>query len=79
MKSQTPSLKYLSGETHRIIREISALRESEKIPVLYTMDAGPTVHLICTDDSIRTVREFAERQKKCLIFETKIGQGARIL
>ena len=79
METQEPPLQYLSEETHRIIRDISHLRKSEKLPVLYTMDAGPTVHLICTDDAARTVHEFAEQQKGCRVFETTVGSGARVL
>lgn len=79
MASQVPPLKYLSEDTHRIIGEITALRNSEKLSVLYTMDAGPTAHLICTDDAAKTVREFAAAQRGCKVFETSVGGGARLL
>lgn len=76
METSTPPLHYLNEETHRIIKEVTALRESDRLNVLYTMDAGPTVHLICTDDATKAVREFAHAQKDCTIFETKAGPGA---
>jgi GMP synthase (glutamine-hydrolysing) len=81
METSTPTLKYLTSDTHRILKEITALRESEHLPVLYTMDAGPTVHLICESDAVKTVQEFAETQKKygCSVFVTKVGPGATIL
>lgn len=76
-QTSTPSLQYLTNATHRIIFDITALRESERFPVLYTMDAGPTVHLVCTDDAVKTVKEFAHAQKDCTVFETKVGNGTR--
>ena len=79
METQTPALHYLSDETRRIIREIESLRSTEKLNVLYTMDAGPTVHLICTEDSVKTVTEYAEAQKNCIIFKAKVGGSSRIV
>jgi len=79
MKSSTPPLKYLSNETERIMREVEALRAPEHLPVLYTMDAGPTVHLICEKSALSSVSEYASRQKNCTVFETKIGSGSSLL
>ncbi len=78
MRSSSPSLDYLSGETHRIIRDIEALRTREDLAVLYTMDAGPTVHLVCEESALPSVRTFAHAQEGCIIFEAKIGAGSRI-
>ncbi len=79
METSTPPLKYLSDATHRIIRDVEQLRTSDHLPVLYTMDAGPTVHLICPEEAVKTVREFAGRQKDCTIFEAKTGNGTILL
>lgn len=79
METQNPPLQYLSAETHRILREIEGLRASDTLNVLYTMDAGPTVHLLCTEDSAKTVADFAESQKNCLIFKTKTGKSSRLI
>ncbi|MBI3331967.1 hypothetical protein HYZ99_03335, partial [Candidatus Peregrinibacteria bacterium] len=38
MRTSTPSLNYLSKETHRVVADITQLRQKEHIPVLYTMD-----------------------------------------
>ncbi|MSR67214.1 diphosphomevalonate decarboxylase [Candidatus Peribacteria bacterium] len=78
MQTQTPSLQYLSNATHRIIRDIERLRKSDKLNVLYTMDAGPTVHLICTGDSLAAVVAFAEAQKDCIIFKAKTGGASHL-
>lgn len=79
METSTPSLKYLSDATHRIIGEITTLRKAQHLPVLYTMDAGPTVHLFCTDDARAAVAAYAHAQAGCTVFETVVGAGARIL
>ena len=41
------------------------------------MDAGPTVHLICTEEACADIREYAHQQTGCAIFETKVGTGAQ--
>ena len=79
MASSTPALRYLSEETHRIIREIKELRAREHLAVLYTMDAGPTVHLICEESALPAVRGYASAQKDCTIFEAEIGKGSRVV
>ncbi len=76
MQTQTPPLQYLNDETYRIVDEITELREHEHLPVLFTMDAGPTVHLICTAEALKAVREYAHAQKSCTVFEASIGKGA---
>jgi diphosphomevalonate decarboxylase len=79
MQTSTPPLRYLTEETHRIVGEITELRERHHLPVLYTMDAGPTVHVICTEEALPTVREFAHAQKGCLVIETMVGEGSKVL
>lgn len=79
MQTSRPRLQYLNDETYRITDEITDLRETENIPVLYTMDAGPTVHLFCPDEAREKVLAFANAQKGCGIFETKTGKGAILL
>lgn len=79
MQTQNPPLHYLNAETHRIVDAIKALREKEHIPVLFTMDAGPTVHLVCPEEGRSAVLAFAKAQKGCTIFETKVGPGASLI
>ncbi len=79
MQTQTPPLEYLTDATHRIIRDIEKLRTNDKLNVLYTMDAGPTVHLICTEDSRGAVETFAQQQKDCIVFKAKTGNGSRLI
>jgi len=79
MQTQTPELDYLSSETHRIIGEIQELRTSEHLPVFYTMDAGPTVHLFCEPEAKERISEYANNQEGCQVFETKTGRGTFLL
>ncbi|HAI98392.1 TPA: diphosphomevalonate decarboxylase [Candidatus Peribacteria bacterium] len=79
METSTPPLHYLTEDTHRIIKAIEELRASEHIPVLYTMDAGPTVHLLCPSESLQRIRSFAQTQKGCTVFETHAGPGASLI
>jgi diphosphomevalonate decarboxylase len=79
MQSSMPPLHYLSDETHRLVSAIKRLREQQRINVLYTMDAGPTVHLICDDAGLPLVRAFAAEQKGCTVFEAGVGSGSRLL
>jgi len=79
METSTPPLKYLTADTHRIVNAIKDLRTKEHLPVLFTMDAGPTVHLICTEEAESKVLAFANAQKGCTIFSTKVGPGAQII
>lgn len=76
MQTQTPPLHYLNAETHRIVESIKELRQKQHIPVLFTMDAGPTVHLVCPEEGRSAVLSFAKAQQGCTIFETKVGPGA---
>src|SRR3989344_2779591 len=76
MRTSAPPLHYLSEETHRIIREIEELRSREHLSVLYTMDAGPTVHLICEESALPAIRVYANAQKNCTIFEAGVGGGS---
>ncbi len=79
MQTQDPPLNYLSDETYRILDEVKALRKAEHLPVLYTMDAGPTVHLFCTDEAKERIAEYAHTQEGCQIFEASIGPGAHLV
>jgi diphosphomevalonate decarboxylase len=79
METQDPPLRYLSDATHRILKEITSLRTKNNLDVLYTMDAGPTVHLICTPEALPDIDAFAASQKDCLVFRAKTGGASRLL
>jgi len=77
METGTPALHYLNTQSHHIVDSIAQVRKKEHLPVLFTMDAGPTVHLVCPEEARSAVLSFAKAQEGCTIFETKVGPGAR--
>ncbi len=79
METSTPPLHYLTDDTHRICRAVEEQRNREGLDVFYTMDAGPTVHLICTDAAREQIAAFAHEQEGCTVFEASIGKGAELL
>ncbi len=53
MMTGTPSLFYWQPETLSIMERIRQWRESDGFEVCYTIDAGPNVHCICTEEAAR--------------------------
>jgi diphosphomevalonate decarboxylase len=56
MMTSSPPLLYWQPATIEIIHSVESWRKSG-IPVCYTIDAGPNVHVICPDSSNRQVME----------------------
>ncbi len=79
MRTSTPELHYLTQDSLRIIDAIQSYRKTKHLPVLYTMDAGPTVHLICTEEAKDEVLHFAHEEKDCTVFVAKTGAGSHIV
>lgn len=55
MMTSSPSLLYWHGATVELMRAAQQWRE-EGIPVYFTIDAGPNVHLICEKSSIAPLK-----------------------
>lgn len=79
MQTQNPPLKYLSADSDRIVRDLHKLRSDNHLPLLCTMDAGPTVHVICEAEAKDKVLEFANAQAGCTVFCACTGSGSRIV
>ncbi len=79
MMTQKPPIYYWNGTTMDIIRSVCDWRK-QGIPVYFTIDAGPNVHLICEakDEQIisKKAREIAGIEK---IIVNKPARGARIV
>jgi diphosphomevalonate decarboxylase len=54
MLTSTPSLLYWQPATLAIMEAVQSWRK-EGLPVCYTIDAGPNVHIICTMDAFKEV------------------------
>lgn len=55
MMTSTPSLLYWQPGTLELLHAVRRWRESEGIPVYFTIDAGPNVHLMCESKNVAAV------------------------
>jgi len=55
MMTSAPSLLYWQPGTLEVLRAVRAWREEEGVPVYFTIDAGPNVHLMCEADAAAEV------------------------
>lgn len=61
MMSSNPSFVLLKPGTLQIIQKIRYFREQFQIPVCFTLDAGPNVHLLYPGDEKERVRQFIQK------------------
>lgn len=79
MQSQVPPLMYWSPATQRIMAHVVRLR-AEGIPVYFTIDAGPNVHVICEEKDELTVAESLKKLPGIEeIIYNKPARGAHII
>ncbi len=71
MASSTPSYTLKEPNTINIINEIIRFREETCLPVCYTLDAGPNVHLLYPDSYSEKVHVFIEEVLKNYCFNNK--------
>ncbi len=69
MMSSDPSYILLKPETLDIINKIRQFREQFQIPVCFTLDAGPNVHLIYPAKVLKEVKGFIEKELLALCEE----------
>ena len=55
MMTSAPSLLYWQPGTLEVLHAVRAWREEEGVPVYFTIDAGPNVHLICEEETAAEV------------------------
>lgn len=73
--SADPSFTYFEPETIRIIQIIQELRQ-KGIFAYATIDAGPNVKIICTNESLQKVQTYIEQQlSNVTTVVAKIGSG----
>ena len=80
MMTSAPSLLYWQAGTLEVLHAVRAWREEEGVPVYFTIDAGPNVHLICEADTAAEV----ERRLRGLpavrrVLTSGPGPGPRLL
>lgn len=59
--TSTPMVWYFNTSTLEIIRQIIELREDNKIESYFTIDAGPTVHVICQEKDASKLKSILEK------------------
>ncbi len=57
MMTSSPSLLYWEPATVALLHAVRRWRRQEGLPVYFTIDAGPNVHLICEPESLGPLRE----------------------
>ncbi|MBN3035572.1 MAG: hypothetical protein JW861_08290 [Bacteroidales bacterium] len=62
MMSSDPGYGLLNDRTWAIIREVRRFREQSGIPVCFTLDAGPNVHLVYPDDHQAETAEWIDER-----------------
>ena len=71
MATSTPSYTLKEPNTINIINKILEFRKETGLPVCYTLDAGPNVHLLYPDSCAEKVHAFIEEVLKDYCFENK--------
>lgn len=80
MMTSTPSLLYWQPGTLEVMQAVRQWREQDKLPVYFTIDAGPNVHLICESAYRATVVDRLRALKSVeQVLVSKPGPGPILL
>ncbi len=84
MMSSDPGYILIKSETIEIIERIRKYRQTQKIPVTFTLDAGPNVHILYPESYRKEVIKFIEDELVELCDEGQwiddsIGRGPQML
>ena len=84
MMNSSPSFLLLRPGSLEIIEKVRAFREESKLPLFFTIDAGPNIHLIYPGKDAPVIERFITEElsifceKAGLIFD-RIGEGAKLI
>lgn len=81
MMTSNPSFILMQPNTITLINKLRAFREKTKLPVCFTLDAGPNLHVLYPKKIEKEVQEFIQKEMKpyCengLIIEDEVGEGS---
>ena len=62
MMASNPPYLLLKGPTLQILERVQRFRRAEKVPLYFSLDAGPNPHLLYPEDVIHQVRPFIESE-----------------
>ena len=60
--TSTPSIKLLEGNTLEIVKKVERFAKKQNIPLSYTFDAGPNVHLLYPEKYSSCVVDFIKKE-----------------
>jgi len=80
MMCSDPSYILMKPETLAVIDLIRTFRKEEGLPVFFTLDAGPNVHILYPDTIVKEAREFINKKLLPLavdnrVINDKVGEG----
>lgn len=79
MMTQGQPLFYLTGKTIELIEKTRELRK-DGLPVYFTLDAGPNMHLICEGKNEKRVLDKVKKLEEVKhVIINKPGQGAKLV
>ena len=77
MMLSEPSFILLKPKTLEVINDIRRYRNKTKIPVCFTLDAGPNIHLLYPNKYHAEIQEFKSKIKKVSIITDSLGNGIK--
>ena len=79
MMASSPSFILMEPQTLVIIDQIKALRREKAIPVYFTLDAGPNIHLLYPESVSKEVNDFLALSQipEFQIIRDMVGQGCK--
>jgi diphosphomevalonate decarboxylase len=79
MMTSTPALHYWKPSSLEVMNRVRAWR-AEGIPVCYTVDAGPNVHVICPESEAHTIdKHLREIPGVDDVLVARAGEGAKLI
>ncbi|HOY12240.1 MAG TPA: diphosphomevalonate decarboxylase [Saprospiraceae bacterium] len=81
MMASTPSFILMAPESLHLIAKIRSFRNDTGLPVYFTLDAGPNIHLLYPDDCKTEVDLFLKDTLSAdvKVIKDRVGQGAQKL
>ena len=81
MMCSKPYFLLVKPNTIHIINKVRQFRADTHIPLCFTLDAGPNVHLLCPDEHYAAMKQFVETELQTDIpnlkhIDDKVGNGA---
>ncbi len=80
MMTSQPALHYLHENTFAILQWVRQYRHKNDVPVFFTLDAGPTVHLICESEVAEQVHsDLKSRFPEFAVLRDEVGPGPQLV